>query len=106
MERFPTNNEDNEQEQPKRVLEFDAVGDTGNVFYLIGRTRRLLDGEQRQAFSDAIAEATAPGAGKNYDDILALVNEYVHLADTSGEYPQYKPLDELGAIDGTIPPEQ
>ena len=96
MERFPQSNEPNEQGTEKQILSFDAKGETGNVFSIIGNARALLEGEQREAFMDAINEATKPNAGKNYEDILAIVNEHVRLVDTSGHYPAYGYVDAEG----------
>lgn len=104
MGEMPQNNE-NQRTQARYILSFDAIDESGNVFWIIGHARSLLEGRERKAFMDAINTATAPDAGKNYEDILAIVNEYVQLVDTSGNYPQYAPTDEQRIVDGTIIPE-
>lgn len=90
-----------EQEHAKHILSFNALEETGNVYSIIVRARALLEGKRREAFMDAIDAATAPDAGKNYEDVLALVNEHVRLVDTSGHYPQYRFVDARERSDGT-----
>lgn len=100
MEQDPQQSE-HEQAHTKHILSFDAFGETGNVFSIIGRAQALLEGEAHEAFMEAVNAATVPGACKKYEDILSLVNEHVRLVDTSGHYPQYGFLDTQEAIDGT-----
>ncbi len=49
----------------------------------------LISGEVLEKFNDEVRTAIAPGAGKKYEDILAIVNSYVRLIDSSGLYPEY-----------------
>jgi hypothetical protein len=98
MEQSPTNNEQDGPAQFKPILAFDAVGETGNVFSIISRTIGLLEGEEREQFQAEIAQATAPGAGKQYDDILAIVDSHVELLDASGTHPVYGNTERVDAI--------
>lgn len=86
MEQSPQNNE---QERPR--LDIDLSGPDGNVFDVVMLAREQLEGDARTLFERAINEAMQPGAGKKYEDILAIVNSHVALTDTSEMYPQYAP---------------
>ncbi len=88
MEQFP---QANEEEQPRPRLDLDLSGPDGNVFDVVMLAREKLEGDARTKFDLAIREATQPGAGKKYDDILSIVNSHMDLTDTSGLYPQYAP---------------
>lgn len=80
---------------PERpVLRLDLQGEEGNIFVVVGFVaakfieesgetdgRKLYD-----AMFDRIAD---PKAHHNYQQALAIVNEYVRLVDTSGLYPEY-----------------
>lgn len=105
MEQYQQSNE-HEQARTRYQLLFDAFGETGNVFSIIARTQTLLEGDEREAFMEAIHAATAPGTDKKYEDILRIVNEHVHLVDTSGHYPEYGNLDTEKVQDGTGTPEE
>jgi hypothetical protein len=74
-------------ERPKLVL--DLSGPDGNVFMVIGHARQLLTGLMLEHYNDDIRAAIAPDAGKKYKDILAIVDTYVSLEDTSGTHPDY-----------------
>lgn len=87
-EQFPQNT-DEEAQRPR--LDIDLSGSDGNVFDVVILARNKLEGDARTQFDLAIREATQPGAGKKYDDILAIVNSHMDLTDTSGLYPQYAP---------------
>ncbi|MDQ2906223.1 MAG: hypothetical protein M3Y81_22105 [Chloroflexota bacterium] len=108
MEKFPQGSEQYEQERPR--LDIDLSGPDGNVFMVMGMARRTLDGDTLKAFNQAIWEATQVGSGKTYNDILALVNSYTDLLDTSNSYPQYGPeahitaaIDRLNGRMQTLP---
>lgn len=76
--------------QPERPpLSLDLSGPDGNVFAVIGLAHAQLAGGAQELFMAAIREATEPGAGKRYEDILGIVNAYTRLVDTSGLYPAY-----------------
>lgn len=130
MEKFPQSNEQNRLSDSRPRLEIDFDGESGNVFWVVSLAKQaLIEGcwdklegieslEKGNAMVNDTAtsilslehrwtEARKPGAGKNYEDILAMVNEYVELVDTSvsGRYPQYKPMDGSRTVDGTITPE-
>lgn len=86
MEQLPQNNE-GEQVRPR--LDIDLQGPEGNVFILFIRARAELGGDELKSFNKEIWDATQHGSGKTYNDILAIVNSYMELIDTSGLYPAY-----------------
>ena len=73
----------------KPVLTLDLSGPDGNVFMVIGYARQLLTGLMLEHFNTEVRAAIELGAGKKYVDILAIVNSYVRLVDSSGLYPEY-----------------
>src|SRR6266567_4847650 len=73
------------------VLRLDLIGPEGSVFVVIGRARELLTGLMLEHFNTDIGQAMLIDAGKTYRDILAIVNKYVRLIDTSGMYSEYGP---------------
>lgn len=92
------------QEQPhtRYILSFNTLGKIGKCFSSItDKAQELLEGEDHESFMEEINAATAPGAAKVYEDILALVNKCVRLIDTLGNYPQYGFADGQEAADGT-----
>jgi hypothetical protein len=70
-------------------LTLDLLGHDGNVFVVINRTRGMLTGLTLQQFNMDIGQTTLIGEGTTYKDILAIVNKYVRLIDSSGTYPEY-----------------
>ncbi len=79
----------------KPVLRLDLSGPSGNVYFVIGFARNSLTGMMLEHYNEEIEAAKATGSGKSYMDILAIINTYVTLVDTSGLYPAYaeKPID-------------
>lgn len=77
----------------KPVLRLDLSGPSGNIFFLTGYAAQLLTGMMREHFVAEIKAAQM--SGYKYLDMLAIVNRYVTLVDTSGMYPQYAeiPID-------------
>lgn len=73
----------------KPRLEIDLQGTSGNIYMVIGKARQIVPSEQLNEFINAYLDAQRPGANKTYEDMLAIVNQYVELIDTSGLYPQY-----------------
>jgi len=71
------------------TLTLDLTGPDGNVYKVIVLAMQALSGEPLERFKEAITEATQPTAGKRYQDILAIVNTFVRLTDSSGLYPEY-----------------
>jgi hypothetical protein len=109
MEQISSGN--NEQEAQRPHLDIDLSGPDGNVFMVIGIARRQLDGEALKEFNRTIWEATQQGSNITYDGILAVVNIYTDLLDTSNMYPQYGPqahitaaIDQLNARLQMLPP--
>jgi len=87
MENLPQNQEAQYPDRP--ILSLDLAGEDGNVFMLVGRAQQVVPEEEREAFRQEIRAATAPGAGKKYDDILAIVDSHVELVDVSETHPMY-----------------
>lgn len=72
----------------KPRLEIDLRTD-GNAHMVIAKARQLVPSEQLDSFINATLDAQRPGTGKTYEDMLAIINQYVELVDTSGSYPAY-----------------
>lgn len=70
-------------------------GTKRNSYVVIAQARQIVPSEQLNDFINAYLDAQKSGANKTYEDMLALVNHYVELIDTSGLYPQYG-----GKVDG------
>jgi hypothetical protein len=109
MEQVPSYN--NAQEAQRPHLDIDLAGPDGNVFIVIGMARRQLEGEALKEFNRTIWESTQQGSNIKYDGILAVVNSYTDLLDTSNMYPQYGPeahitaaIDRLNARLQMLPP--
>lgn len=62
-----------------------------NVYALVGRVCLLLTGQMLEHFLDDIREAIGAAT---YEDILAIIDQYVSLEDSSGTYPDYTPHPE------------
>jgi hypothetical protein len=73
----------------KPTLKLDLSGPDGNVFIVIGYARERLTGLMLEHYNEEIRAAIAPGAGKTYTDVLAIIDKYVSLEDTSGTHPDY-----------------
>jgi hypothetical protein len=77
------------------TLKINLSGEDGNVFVVIGAARALLISQALEHFNTDIGTATLVETGTTYQDVLAIVNRYVELIDTSGLYPEYaRPRDE------------
>lgn len=76
-------------------LKINLAGEEGNIFVVIGAARVFLSGEPLEQFNREIGNATLVETGTTYQDVLAIVNRYVELIDTSGLFPEYsRPRDE------------
>lgn len=75
----------------KPRLEIDLHGTNGNIYLVFGAARQVVPSDQLNRFIEAMLDATKPDAHKTYDDLLAIINQYVELVDTSGEYALYSP---------------
>lgn len=73
--------------KPKLII--DLQGPDGNIYMVIAKARQLVPSDQLDGFMNAILDAQRPGANKTYEDMLAIINSYVELADSSGTYPAY-----------------
>src|SRR3989442_3900522 len=71
------------------ILTLDLLGPDGNVFIAIARARALLTGQMLEHFNMDIGQAMLINVGTTYRDILAIVNKYLRLIDTSGTYSEY-----------------
>jgi hypothetical protein len=65
-----------------------------NVYALVGRACLLLTGQMLEHFLDDIREAISSAAITEYEEILAIIDRYVSLEDSSGTYPDYTPHPE------------
>ena len=88
MEQFPGDSEPYEPEWPRLDIDLSG-GPDGDILHIIDSVAELLQGTELEDFKKIIGDATAPGGGSRYEDILAIVNSYTDLTDTSGRYPQY-----------------
>ena len=73
----------------KPRLEIDLQGTNGNIYMVIGKARQIVPSEQLDGFINATLDAQRLGANKTYEDMLAMINQYIELIDTSGLYPAY-----------------
>jgi hypothetical protein len=73
----------------KPRLEIDLHGTGGNIYLVYGEARKIVPSGRLNAFIEAMLDATKSDAGKKYEDLLAIIDQYVELVDTSGDYPQY-----------------
>ena len=64
-------------------------GPEGNVFFLVGKVAMMLTGDMQQHFLDDMAVAMSGNAIVGYEDILAIIDQYVNLEDSSRTYPDY-----------------
>jgi len=63
----------------------------GNAHMVIAKARQIVPSEHLNDFLNATLDAQKPGAHKTYEDMLAIIDQYVEIIDTSGDYPQYAP---------------
>ena len=85
--------------KPRLVI--DLKGTDGNIYVVIGKARQIVPADQLDAFINAILDAQRPGANKTYEGMLAIINSYADLVDSSGTYPEYaggQPMDERAII--------
>ena len=92
MEQLPSDDKQANYEPVRPRLDIDLSGPDGNVFMVIGKARQQLEGEQLEQFEREINDAISLGV-KKYHDILAIVNSYMDLTDTSGMYEAYAPKE-------------
>jgi hypothetical protein len=62
------------------------------VFVLIGKACLLLTGVMLEHFLDDMRVALQPNAVVGYEEILAIIDQYVSLEDSSGTNPNYSPF--------------
>lgn len=75
--------------KPSLMLDLRETED--KVFVLIGKACLVLTGLMLEHFLDDMRVALLPGAIAGYEDMLAIIDQYVSLEDTSGTYPDYTP---------------
>lgn len=80
-----------EQMSKKPGLIIDLKGTDGNIYMVTAKARQLVPSEQLNDFLNEILDAQLPGANKTYEDMLAIIDKYVNLEDSSGTYPDYAP---------------
>ena len=65
----------------KPVLKYDSRGPTGNIFWILGQTRRLMRMFGREtAWKSVLDRVQSAGS---YDEALAIIGEEVTLIDTA-----------------------
>lgn len=77
-------------DKPKLVI--NMAGTDGNIYMVITAARKLVPSDQLNSFLVEVLDAQQPGANKTYEDLLAIINSYVDLVDSSGMYPAYTPI--------------
>ncbi len=73
--------------KPELIIDLQATD--GNIYMVIAKARQIVPSEQLDSFIIATMDAQLPGAGKTFRDLLAIINTYVDLVDSSGLYPEY-----------------
>jgi len=73
--------------KPKLVIDLRRID--SNIYIVIAQARQMVPSAQLDSFIIAILDAQRPGAGKTDEEVLAMVNQYVDLQDSSGLYPLY-----------------
>ena len=64
----------------KKKVYFESRGESGNIFYVLGRVSNVLGREQGLEISKRVVNNA-----KSYDEALAIIREYVDLIDLDGE---------------------
>lgn len=85
--------------KPRLVI--DLQGEDGNIYKVITKARQIVPVDLLNDFIEAILDAQLPGRKITYEGMLAIINEYVELIDSSGTYPEYADksiLDETAII--------
>ena len=85
-EQFPTGSE---HDPFRPQLDIDFSGPDGNVYMVVTLARAQLQGDALDDFNADVYASVRHGSGKTYTDVLAIVNTYVDILDTSNIYPQY-----------------
>lgn len=67
----------------KAIVEFDSKGETGNIYYILGRVRREMAKERLISGYNDLQERVYKAG--NYVEALSIIREYINLIDTSGE---------------------
>lgn len=82
----------------KPSLILDLSGPDGQIYALVGRAVFMLSGRMRDNFLDEIWELILQGPDVEHERLLAAIDKYVSLEDTSQRYPDYSLR--LEAFDG------
>lgn len=64
----------------KKQVFFESRGESGNIFFVIGRVSNVLGRELGLEISKRVTTNA-----KSYDEALAIIREYVDLIDLNGE---------------------
>ena len=59
---------------------FESRGESGNIFFVLGRVSNVLGREQGLEISKRVVNNS-----KSYEEALAIIREYVDLIDLDGE---------------------
>lgn len=73
--------------KPGLIMDLKAVH--GNIYEVIVKVRLVVPSEQLTDFWKAVLDAQARHA--TFEDLLAVIDQYVSLEDSSGTYPDYTP---------------
>lgn len=65
----------------KPALVIDLQSTNGNIYMVIAKARQVVPSDQLDSFIIAILDAQE--ANKSYDELLAVIGEYVNIVDTS-----------------------
>lgn len=68
----------------KARIEFDSTGETGNIYWILGRVRDALRKQRRITDYNNMWERVQKSG--SYEQALEVIREYVDLVDTSGRH--------------------
>lgn len=96
MEQFQQEHEQQEPERHTLRLKLNREKPLETIAKAVNGALAMLEGEELQDFKNILEWATSPDSGKEYDDILAIVNAHIggRLVDTSGTHPEYAEGDQ------------
>lgn len=76
-------NKGKQRQKPKRqILTFNSVGESGNIHWIIGKARNILQMQRRIGDFNVMRDRVFNS--HSYDAALQIINEYVKLIDLSG----------------------
>lgn len=63
------------------VIEFNSRGESGNIFFILGRVRRLMQEQRRISEYNDMWEAVHNS--ESYEDALKIIGQHVSLYDSA-----------------------